>query len=713
MQEHREKSREIKGHCARLFELGYPVLPIAPGHKYPALFENGGWRTHGIGELQRLHPANDLNCAQWDAWGASAGIHFNGTGFCGLDIDSLDPETSRHIRAIAVDILGRTMERFGRKPKALFVYACNPALRYRRWTLDADNKVELLAGDNKMAVMLGKHPDTGQPYEVQLWASDWLTPISNRQLDAFFEALTAAFPGSYVSTPGEDHGPDPERAKAISEAMRRLNDAVLAMPVGELAERFRQSCAGDEELHALWKRGDKQHDDSQSGLVFAMARALRQRGYSLEEYARIVMSWPRITHQQSCRNARALARAWVNSTPKASAFNEADWFEAIPPEPVTGFWRFYRRPVAAAHPARDFIYGSTYQRMLVGATYAGTKVGKTSLLVTEALAMASGKTLLGRSPHGAQRVALWNGEDALIELERLVMGALQHHGLDYDADISDRLILESGHDEPLRLVNEFGALVPDAFKRIEANIRFHRADVVILDPLISLTGGQESNAAFDAIGKELGRIAAATGAAIHIAHHIRKPGFLKAATSLEDGRGGGSLTAAVRSARALSTMTASEAGKCGIDPRQASRYFRVTDAATNTALSPMADDYWYFKQSVTLDNGDDVGVVTLANIRYGAQPGDDQIEPWRPPVLKELEPPARWRSDPRAPEWAGRLIAKHANLDPDDSDDRKQIRVVLGRWIRLGLIEELAQRDEHSRKPRNYLVATRLAQPED
>jgi hypothetical protein len=710
--EDKAKSREIKGRCAKLFALGYQVLPIAPGAKYPALFENGGWVPHGIGELQRRYPANDQRCAEWDGWGASAGIHFNGTGICGLDIDSLDPLVSRMIQRIAEEHCDFTMSRFGRRPKAMMFYRCDPRLTYRRWTLDADNKVELLAGVNRMAVMLGKHPDTGQPYEIEptLLAPGQLPIVDTWQLDVLFEALTAAFPGSYVSTPGEEHGDDPERAKAISKAIRRLNDAVLAMPVSELAAgRFNAALASDERLAKLWRQGSKDRDDSQSGLIYTLAQALRQRGFSLEEYARLVMSWPRITHQASCRTPRALARAWVNSMPKAAAFNEADWFEPSEPEPVTGFFRPYRWPVEAKHPRRDFIYGSTYQRRLVGATYAGTKVGKTSLLVTEALAMASGKPLLGLSPKGINRVALWNGEDDLDELERLVMGALRHHGLT-SADVGDRLILESGHDAPLRLVNEMGVPVPDAFKRIVDNIRHHHADVLILDPLISLTGGQETNAALDAVGKELGRIAAITRSAIHIAHHIRKPGQLRSATSLEDGRGGGSLTAAVRSARAISAMTAAEAGKCGIDPRQAARYFRVTDAATNTAPPPMADDFWFFKQSVRIDNGDEIGVATLASLRYGVQPGDDTPEPWRAQVLKELEPPARWRVDVQSADWAGRAVAKHAGLDPDEPGDRAVIKLTLSKWRRWGLIEEqVAQVD---RKPKRFLVSV-VAQPND
>ena len=71
-------------------------------------------------------------------------------------------------------------------------------------------------------------------------------------------------------------------------------------------------------------------------------------------------------------------------------------------------------------PRRDFVYGRHLIRKFVSATVAPGGIGKSSLVITEALAMVSGKDLLGVHPSGRSRVWLWNLEDPAEEIVRQV-----------------------------------------------------------------------------------------------------------------------------------------------------------------------------------------------------------------------------------------------------------------------------------------------------
>ena len=52
-------------------------------------------------------------------------------------------------------------------------------------------------------------------------------------------------------------------------------------------------------------------------------------------------------------------------------------------------------------PPRRWLYGRHYQRGVVSATVAPGGTGKTSLVMVDAVAMATGRNLLGSSPRNA------------------------------------------------------------------------------------------------------------------------------------------------------------------------------------------------------------------------------------------------------------------------------------------------------------------------
>ena len=98
--------------------------------------------------------------------------------------------------------------------------------------------------------------------------------------------------------------------------------------------------------------------------------------------------------------------------------------------------------------AREWVYGRHLIRKFVSVTVAPGGVGKSSLTLTEALSMATGKPLLGQHIAKPLRVWLWNLEDPMEELTRRIQAACQRYGLT-PQDIGNRLYIDSGREQEL------------------------------------------------------------------------------------------------------------------------------------------------------------------------------------------------------------------------------------------------------------------------
>jgi len=351
-------------------------------------------------------------------------------------------------------------------------------------------------------------------------------------------------------------------------------------------------------------------------------------------------------------------------------------------------------------PPRQWLYGGHLIRKFASATFSPGGVGKSSLTLVEALAMASGRPLLGHKPAGRLRVAVWNGEDPLEETQRRVMAAALHYGLTRD-DLEGWLFIGSGREAEIIIAEQTagGATVmaPNV-ERVTADIRSQQLDVVIVDPFVSTHRVTENdNGAVDLVAKTWARIADQTNTAVELVHHTRKTNG--AETTVEDGRGASSLLYAVRSARVLNVMSQDEADKLGLDQRRS--YFRADNGKANLAPPPEGAS-WFRMASVKLGNGrngsegDWVGVVT----------------PWSPPdpfegvsgdhllAVQKLIAGGSWRENHQANDWAGRAVAEALSLDADDRRDRQRIKGLLATWIKTGALVRVLGRDATTRKER-------------
>ncbi|WP_267355240.1 MULTISPECIES: AAA family ATPase [unclassified Methylobacterium] len=342
-------------------------------------------------------------------------------------------------------------------------------------------------------------------------------------------------------------------------------------------------------------------------------------------------------------------------------------------------------------PPRRWLYGRHYIRRFTTATIAPGGLGKTSLVLVEALAMVTGKPLLGIRVAEPLRVWVWNGEDPREEVERRLAAACTHYGITAE-DIGGRLFIDSGRETPIVIAQKLGegtTVMRPVVEAVTATILANRIDVMTVDPFISSHAVPENdNGAVDRVAKEWGGIAEAGNCCIGFVHHVRKPGAGQAAYTVEDARGGSSLIGAVRSARVLNGMSSDEAAQAGVEADQRRRFFRVDDGKAN--MQPPADGAsWHELVSVPLGNdtleypGDMVGVVTawnLPSLSDALQPGDVR-------KVQDAIAAGAWADNVRADNWAGKAAATVLGLDVDDAGDRKRISALLTLWKKNGCLK--------------------------
>ena len=254
---------------------------------------------------------------------------------------------------------------------------------------------------------------------------------------------------------------------------------------------------------------------------------------------------------------------------------------------------------------RDFLYGKHYIRNYASLTVAPPGVGKSALVIAEAISMATGRDLLNVSTKQC-KVAYFNAEDPIDEIQNRVLAIGQHYDIRQE-DLANLYIASGREDEILLLQGEYGIVNDDAFMAIEEMVKAESIDVLILDPLANMTTSSESVENFRTIGRSLSMLADRCDMSIMIVHHTRKIAPGQHDISVEDARGGSSLIGAVRSARIINRMSKTEGENHNVDNYL--DYFKI-DAAGKNNLARLNDKAkWYKKTSQTMANNDEIVVV--------------------------------------------------------------------------------------------------------
>ena len=348
-------------------------------------------------------------------------------------------------------------------------------------------------------------------------------------------------------------------------------------------------------------------------------------------------------------------------------------------------------------PPRPWVYGRHMIRKQVSVTVAPGGVGKSSLTLVEALCLVTGRQLLGEwVPQEPVKAWVYNLEDPRDEMDRRVIGAMLHHGVQPE-EIGGRLFLDTGRERALCTAVEIKgevSIVRPEMEALEAAIMDRAIDVLIVDPFVSSHRvGENSSGAIDLVAKEWARLADRCNCAIELVHHTRKTGGQEATT--EDGRGSSALMGAARSGRVLNKMSDDLREQAGLKDDSATIFGIDRDKAN---LAPAGARQWVRMASVDLGQGDHVGVA----------------EPWQFPdpfrgirredlLAVQNEVDRRCRSG-RAPrfsdqsghDWVGHIIAEFISLDVET--DRKRIKKILGDWIKSGALAKSEIEDEHRKK---------------
>jgi hypothetical protein len=385
---------------------------------------------------------------------------------------------------------------------------------------------------------------------------------------------------------------------------------------------------------------------------------------------------------------------------------------ASPGEKVQPTPFIYRPPESL--PRRQWLYGHHYIRRFVSGTVATGGMGKSALALVEALAMATGRDLLGHRSRGKFRVWYVNLEDPMDEIERRVGGILLRYGISAQ-EVEGQLFIDSGRDRDFTLVTTTrnGVEVQEQLcAEIEVQIKALGIDVLIIDPLISaLRIAENDNNAMDVAIKRLARIAENTNCAVELLHHTRKGSLNDSGEpSIDDARGASSFGGAVRVGRVLRRMTKQDAGKAEVDNHE--QFFRAHLAKAN--MSPRLDkSEWYQLQSVDLGNdsaeelSDQVGVVTrwewpdvceelgefdLYRVQKAVNEGPGAILPGGSND--------GWRRDSQASAWVGKAVANVLGMSIEH--DKPRIKRLLDTWIASGALKVVRKVDQR-RKEKEFV----------
>ncbi|MGZ6673838.1 MAG: AAA family ATPase, partial [Solirubrobacteraceae bacterium] len=281
----------------------------------------------------------------------------------------------------------------------------------------------------------------------------------------------------------------------------------------------------------------------------------------------------------------------------------------------------YRPPAFDKIPKRRFIYDTIYQRGVVSVTAGEGGAGKSALHVAEALAIASGRDLLGTGKP-IERCKVWMIalEDDRNEMDRRIAAAMIHFEIEWP-QIDGWLHLSTGDEARKFILASDGRdgveLSEVSFTALRDGIVERSIGAVQMDPYIYLsTLNENDNNSQGALMGALKDLAQETQVAIALVHHAKKPNANdRGGPSAADIRGAGAIVNSARYGRTVNTMSAVDADKLGVDEEARWAYFRTTSVKANYAPGDRSGK-WFKMHGVRLpngvdeDDGDSVGVVT-------------------------------------------------------------------------------------------------------
>lgn len=515
------------------------------------------------------------------------------------------------------------------------------------------------------------------------------------------QALAGVTPqsgGMFQIDTGGQYAPPLDRERATIQALSGMewHNAVIRLVASYVSRGL-----SDGEIHALTD------PLTLAGYTVEQTRAevqtaidgARRKGWTPE--AQPAPSFAPVPQIATLSSPQSVTSPGDSVTPDAS-------FDA-PPVPALAFPTVYDFFDAASLEPRQWIYGRHYLRRFVSVLASPGGIGKTSLQIVEALAIATGKPLLGERVEQQCNVWLVNLEDPIDEMQRRILAAMQHYGITPD-EVRGKFFMDAGREFSLKFAkqdkNGFHANTA-LVEYLAAQIPAREIGTVFIDPFVSTHDVNENdNGAINAVVDQIRRLADETNTAWGLVHHTRKTNGEE--VNIESVRGAGSLISAARAARVINKVSPDMAAQLGIPPHDAKGLFRVDDGKAN--LAPPQDSATYRRMlGVQIANGEWVGVAApfdLPDEWAGITPevANDMLD-----IIGMGIPDAEGRTEyysarPQDPDrWAGRVVMQYAFDNPAHAKNEGTARRVIKQWIETGLLEEFSYRSEKQRKDRKGL----------
>jgi len=340
-----------------------------------------------------------------------------------------------------------------------------------------------------------------------------------------------------------------------------------------------------------------------------------------------------------------------------------------------------------ALPRRRWIYGYDYIRGYVSVLASAGGIGKTSLIIAEAISIATGKNILGDLVKEQTNVWVINLEDPRSELQMRTLAAMKHYGVTPD-DIKGKLFLDGEDTIQMTLAAESrdGLTLNDALLDLMiAHIIKNNIGVVIIDPLVSAhLVNENSNSGIQAVAAMVRRMAREAFVSVGLVHHNRKGNGEDA--TIDSVRGAGALIGAARAARVVNRVSVEDAINMGVPADDATGIFRVDDGKAN--LAPPSDRAVYRRMiGVQLANEEWVGVCVpfkLPDAFEGITAKDTRKVQ---DVIAGAEANnAPYRQDVRAKNWVGYAIAETLDLDMEKDGVRQRVNSIIRTWVKTNVL---------------------------
>jgi len=361
-------------------------------------------------------------------------------------------------------------------------------------------------------------------------------------------------------------------------------------------------------------------------------------------------------------------------------------------------------------PVRPWVIPGWLLKRNLAMLIAPPGVGKSTITLQQAIAIAAGKDWAGFRIARPGNVMLVNVEDDQDEMQRRCAAALEVMGLT-QADIEGKLFIRDGERDFLIIKSNVNGEVvwSPLVEELTETIKRHDIAVLIVDPFAeTLSGDENSNDTMKKGATGFRQVARDGDCAVMLVQHTGKAAS-RAAGDMNASRGGSAQIGVVRTAATIFDMSVEDAAKFGLPDRERHLYIKWDDAKSNQSLKS-GDTNWFKKISVDIGNG--TGLHESDSV--GA------MAPWTPPdvfdsititianqILDELAG-GTFKEDRRAKsngDWAGCPIMRIA-----DRSEEQAVRI-LKEWRSNGVIETFKDKDQTTRHERVFVRVNAKKRP--